>query len=99
MNKEVQTKKLKDLYHKVGLMNNLNGDMIKKIHESQFEFAKQETDRIDISKIEDKGVFNELKTNFLFKFLGKLYADWRLVEMKQKQSNAFKLINKKRWKN
>lgn len=97
MNKEVQNKKLKDLYHRVGLKYNLNGETIRKIVESPYEFTKVTTDSIDLSKIETEEDFNKTKTNFLYKFLGKIYTSWGLIERKQKQSKAFKLINKEKW--
>ncbi len=88
MEKELREKKLNALYHRVGLMNNLNATEVKKIVESPYEFAKEKINELDLKEVKEEEQFNVLSTNFLFKYLGKLYTSFRIIEGRRKQREA-----------
>ena len=98
MSKEIFDKKLKKLYHKVGLMNNLTDEQVRQIAESPYEFTKEQLDKLELDKIETEEDFANIKTNFIYKFIGKLHTSFLLIKRKKTQSETFTLINKKRWK-
>lgn len=98
MSKLINDKKLLALYHKVGLMNNLTDAEIKQIAESPYEFTKLKLDILDLDAIETEEDFSKVKTNFIYKFLGKLHTSFAMISRKKKQSETYKEINNKRWK-
>lgn len=97
MDREVREKKLERLYHKIGLTNNLSREEVRKIVESPYELAKEVINGLEIKTIETEEEFNQIKTNFLFKYLGKLHTNFKTIKGRQKQSNTFKQINKSKW--
>ncbi len=97
MNKADQ-EKIDKLYHRIGLKYNLNKEQIKKIVESPYKFAKEKTDELNLKDIQSEEEFDKLKTNFIFKYLGKLHTSYQSIEGRRKQSETFKQINKEKWK-
>ena len=77
MNKSDE-KKVNDLIHSIGLKNNLRDSEVREIVESQFRFT-QET--IRGLKLTEENI-NDVKTNFIFKYLGKLYFDKKQLKKK-----------------
>lgn len=98
MEKELRERKLEKLYHRIGLMHNLSKEEIKKIAESPYEFAKLRINELDFKEIKDEEQFNSIKTNFIFKYLGKIHTNFRTIKGRKKQSDTFKEINDKKWK-
>lgn len=88
MEKELREKKLHALYHKVGLINNLNATEVRKIVESPYHFAKEKINELDLKEVKEEERFNVLNTNFLFKYLGKLYTSFKIIEGRRKQREA-----------
>lgn len=68
--------KVNRLIHSIGLKYNLTDSEVKEIVESQFKFAYEEIRKLDF---ENEDIEN-LKTNFLFKYLGKLYIDKKTIK-------------------
>jgi hypothetical protein len=97
MEKQLRDKKLEALYHRIGLVNNLSGAEVKKIIESPYEFAKEKINELDLKEVKEETEFELLKTNFLFKYLGKLHTNFKTIAGRRKQSEAFKQINKEKW--
>lgn len=97
MEKSLRDKKLEAIYHRIGLVNNLSKEEVKKIVESPYEFAKEKINELDLKEIKDEEEFNSITTNFLFKYLGKLHTNYRTISGRKKQSEAFKKINKIKW--
>lgn len=60
--------KIKQLIHKIGLKNNLTDKQVEEIINSQYEFIKEKITELDIEE-------DNIKSNFLIKYLGKLYID------------------------
>jgi hypothetical protein len=92
-------KAIDTLYHKLGLRYNLSDSVIKDIITSQYEFIKEKMVSINFKDIENEEDFDKLKTNFLLKYLGKLYTNHKLFKRVQKQIKLVKKTNKKRWIN
>lgn len=68
MRNKAELHKVKQLIHKIGLNNNLTDKQIEEIIDSQYEFIKEKIIEININDV-------EIKSNFLLKYLGKLYID------------------------
>lgn len=66
------------LIHKLGLKYYLRDSEIKEIVESQFRFTSEEIKNLNLE--ED---IETLKTNFIFKYLGKLYIDKKQLKKKK----------------
>ena len=66
------------LIHKLGLKYHLRDSEIKEIVESQFRFTSEEIKNLNLE--ED---IETLKTNFIFKYLGKLYIDKKQLNKKK----------------
>lgn len=90
-------KKIKAIYHKVGLDNRLPDKVVQQIIESQYEFIKERITEINFNSINDEKEFNQTKSNFILKYLGKLHTNYATLKKVKKQSNTAKKNNKKRW--
>lgn len=76
MNK-VDDKKVKDLIHSLGLKYRLRDEEIRKIVESQFRFTYETIRGLEIGESHE-GV-DELKTNFIYRHIGKLYTSKDII--------------------
>jgi hypothetical protein len=90
-------KTLKKIYHEVGLRNNLKDKEIQEIVESQYKFIKEKIINIDFHNVQNEEEFDNLKTNFILKYLGKLHTNYPTLTKVQKQSKATIKSNKQRW--
>lgn len=70
--------KVNKLIHKIGLKYNLRDSEVREIVESQFRFAYEQIRNLDID-----GDIDDMKTNFIFKYLGKLYIDKKQLKKKK----------------
>lgn len=77
-------KQIEKLYNSTGLNNNLNKDEVKKIVESQYEFTKETIDKLSLRDIAEEE-FNKLKTNFIYKYFGKLYTTYGIINRYSKK--------------
>ena len=83
MSKEINEKKVKDLIHSIGLKNNLTDEQVKNIVESQFRFTYETIRSLDLTEKQ----IEEIKTNFIYKYLGKLYIDNKTFKIKEEYGN------------
>jgi murein L,D-transpeptidase YafK len=97
MSQKIQKKKIDDLYHRLSLKYNLSKEEIRQIVESPFEFTQDTLKTIDVNTIQNEEDAANTKTNFIYKYWGKLYTNYKLINRRRKQSEAFKKINKKKW--
>lgn len=97
MSDKRQEKKINELYHRLSLKYGLSKEEIKQIVESPYEFTKETLKDIDVNKIQSEEDADNTKTNFIYKYWGKLYTNFKLINRRRKQSEAFKQINKKKW--
>lgn len=87
--------KVKNIIHTVGLNNNLTDSEVTKIIESQFRLAYDVIKDLNLKDILPEEVEN-IKTNFYFKYIGKLYVNKESLEqLKRKDDFYNKLINNK----
>jgi hypothetical protein len=84
MKSKINELKIKNLIHSIGLKFNLTDKEINEIINSQYEFIKEKIINLDLTKEENN---EELKTNFLLKYLGKLHIDVKQVKNKLKEKN------------
>lgn len=79
---KLHEKKIKDIIHNVGLNNNLLDSDVRKIVESQFKLSYDTIKKLSLlDEIPDE------KTNFYFKYIGKLYMDKYIVNNYKKRNN------------
>ena len=69
----MENKKVDDLIHSIGLKYNLSDHIIKEIVESQFEFTRETSNKIDFTKVKNEEDFDNLKKIFHYKGFGKIY--------------------------
>lgn len=70
---------IKLLMHKIGLKNHLVDDVIAKIVNSPYKFTRQTIAELNIDNVNSKEDFNDLKTNFLYKYIGKVYTSYETI--------------------
>lgn len=85
----VDDKKVKNLIHSIGLINNLTDNEVKEIIEAQFRFTYEQMRKISFKELTDEEIDN-LKTNFYYKYIGKLYTDSRIIKSHNKKIDLVK---------
>lgn len=78
MNK-IDEKKINDIIHSIGLNNNIRDEEVREIIESQFRFTYETIKKMSLDTM-TKEEINGLKTNFFYKYLGKVYTSGDIVE-------------------
>lgn len=84
--------KIKDVARK----HNLPESVVEEIFNSQFKFFRETVSSLPLKTLKSEEEFNELRTIFYFKFLGKFFTTWgknkKLMEIsknkKQKKENG-----------
>lgn len=97
MNKSDE-KKIEALIHSLGLKYNLQDDIIKKIVNSPYKFTKEIITNLNFEDINTEEEFDNLKVNFIYKYIGKFYTTYDRLVRRDKQSESLKIFNKNRWK-
>lgn len=92
MNK-IHDKKVSDIIHTIGLNNNLRDEEVREIVESQFRFTYETIRKMSLDTMTIEEI-NNLKTNFFYKYLGKVHTSGEIVERHRN-----KLIKNKEEKN
>jgi hypothetical protein len=90
MNK-VDDNKIRALIHRVGLNNRLPDDEVRKILESQFRFTYEQIRKISFEDLSSEEI-DKLKTNFLYKHIGKLYTNADVIRRQKWKDNIIKRI-------
>ncbi len=83
-------KKLQKIYKKVAEAHNLTIQEVKAINESQFKFIRETMRSIDFKEM-DESNWENFKTNFNLKYLGKLYINPFTVFKNNKKNGTTKL--------
>lgn len=86
---EVDKKKIKDIIHTIGLNNNMKDEDVRNIIESQFRFTSKIIKELNLSNLSKEQIDN-LKTNFNYKYIGKLYTNSTVVERHKKKEEYSK---------
>lgn len=81
----VEDPKIKRLIHSIGLEFNLQDDIIQKIVQSPYKFTRETISNLDVKDEMTEEEFNELKTNFIYMHIGKLYTNFKVCEKIKKQ--------------
>lgn len=71
------------IFRKLSLKYKLSETVIKEICHSQFEFASQTINKMNLKELSDNEI-KELKTNFRFRGLGSLYVSDKLLYNRKK---------------
>lgn len=88
MNK-IDDKKINDLIHSIGLNNYIIDAEVKKIVESQFRFTYDQIRSLSVlDKTEEE--LNKLKTNFTYKYIGKLHTNADVIRRQQTREELIK---------
>jgi|TARA_R110000851_G_scaffold296262_2_gene451347 hypothetical protein len=90
--------KIKALIHSIGLKYNLSDHIIKKIVESPYEFTALTLKELDLNEVKTKDELDNIKTNFLYKSFAKIYANFLLINRRNKQKENINKINLNQWK-
>lgn len=78
MRDPVNEKKIKDIYHSVGLANNLRDEQIIEIINSQYKFVYETIKHMKLEGLTPEEI-DEQKRVFVFRYLGKLYTDAEVI--------------------
>lgn len=89
MKNEIDNRKVANITHTVGLNNNLMDSQIREIVESQFRFTYKTIKSMGLSDMTDEEIDN-LKTNFYYKYIGKLYTDKNIIARHRIQDEIIK---------
>jgi hypothetical protein len=79
--------KIKIIIHRIGLKYHLQDEDIRKIITSPYIFTRETITNLDIENNTSEEDFNNLKTNFIFPKLGKLYVRYQTVLRYQNKKN------------
>ncbi len=90
---KIQEKKVNDIIHTIGLNNNLRDCEVKEMVESQFRFMYDKIREMNLDNMTEEEI-NNSKTNFFFKYLGKVYTSGEIVKR-----HKYKLSKNKELKN
>lgn len=88
MNK-IDIKKINDLMHSIGLNNYIVDSEVKKIVESQFRFAYEQIRSLSVSDKTEEEI-NKTKTNFTYKYLGKLHTNADVIRRQRIKDDIIK---------
>lgn len=88
-------KKINRIYRKLANKYKLSEEDIIDITNSPYKFSKDIMDSFNLKNITEED-FNKLETNFIYKYLGKLYTKYNIVKKnKINRININKNINGK----
>lgn len=77
MNKK-DTDKVKAITHSVGLKNGLLDNVVTAIVSSPYKLTKKVITELEVGDNLTEEEFTNLKTNFIYAYIGKLYASYNL---------------------
>jgi len=72
--------KFKFKIKEVARKHNLPESVVEEMFNSQYKFYKETMNKLPIKEIETEKEFNELKTTFYFKYIGKFFINWNRVK-------------------
>ena len=91
--------KVDALIHSLGLKYNLRDEDMKQLVNSPFLFTYEKLKELDISEVKTEEDLAKLKTSFLYKSFGKIFASYPLINRRNKQSENMINLNKRKWEN
>lgn len=90
-----RNRKLRSVIHNIIKEHKINDEQFNEIVNSPYAFTKDTIEKLDLKEINEEE-FNKLKTNFIYKFIGKVYTDYKTVKSTQSRVSTFLKMNK--WK-
>lgn len=85
--------KIKDVARKY----NLPESVVEEMFNSQFKFYRETVSNLPLKTIQTQEEFDELKTTFYFKYIGKMFTTWNVIKklraitlLKQQKLNKIK---------
>ena len=78
MKNEIDERKVAEIIHSIGLNNNLMDAQTREIVESQFRFTYKTIKAMSLSELTNEEI-DELKTNFYYKYIGKVYTNSEVI--------------------
>ena len=97
INDKIHQIKIKSLIHKLGLKYNLSDKDIREIVNSPYEFTQKTIKELDLDGVRTEEDLNNVKTNFYFKNLFRLYIPFSRVNRRNIQKKTLHNLNKE-WK-
>jgi hypothetical protein len=77
--KEIHERKIKKLYHKLGLKYNMTDKDIMDLINSPYEFSREKIRALELKTVKTEEEFDKLKTNFIYRYLGKYYVEFKRI--------------------
>lgn len=84
---KVEDQRIKKLIHSLGLEFGLQDDVVRKIVQAPFKFTRETISNLDFKSEMTEEEFNNLKINFIYRHIGKLYTNFRIYEKIRKQKD------------
>jgi len=75
----IDEEKVRRLIHRIGLEFNLKDEDVKKVISSPYKFTREVITNLDLENIKTEEELKELKTNFIYQSIGKLYVNFRML--------------------
>lgn len=95
---KIHKDKITALIHRIGLKYGLSDNVIRELVGSPYEFSYGIMKALDLSKIETEEELDELKTNFYYKGIGKLFVPFSRISRRNTQKKNMSNLNKSKWK-
>lgn len=86
-------KKQREIIKQVAALYNLPEEVVALSYYSTWEFIKNKIEELPLKEDLDKESFDKLRTSFNLPSLGKIYANWKVINSIQKRINNFKNKN------
>ena len=90
-----RNRKLRSVIHNILKDNNITEDQFNEIIDSPYKFTKDTIEELDLKEINEED-FNKLETNFIYKFIGKFYTEYKTVKATQNRVSTF--LKRNKWK-
>lgn len=88
-------KKLRSVTYNLIKENNITEEQFNEITESPYRFTKDTMTELDLKEINEED-FSKQETNFIYKFIGKFYTDYKTI--KSTQNRILTFLKKNKWK-
>lgn len=82
----MSSKKIKPLITRLSNKYNLSEKEIEEIINSPYAFTEKTINDLQLKDISEEE-FNNLKTNFIYKYLGKIYTTYKMIKYKNTKFN------------
>ncbi len=88
------SRKLKPVFSKLSNKYDLTEKEIAEIVASPYLFTKETIDELKLDNVSEEE-FKDLKTNFMYKYIGKLHTNYKIVHYGKKKIDILKTLKNK----